>query len=143
MYADCAVNFSALSEQVAQCKVGFNGITVNLQHPDKDVNGLVLLFTQQVIQALDVVGTQHGISAATGFTFTAFCGKPAKGGRNRQQEPEQILNQHNGVRKRVSARGRSACCFPAQAGEVQESDKPGLYAVTPDAWRGKTAAGFS
>ena len=54
VHAHRALEFTAAAEQVAQGKVQFGGVGVVLHGLDESVDGLVLLFVEQQVQALEV-----------------------------------------------------------------------------------------
>ena len=54
MHPNRALKLAAASKQIAQRKVQLGGVRVVLNSFNKSVNGLVLLFIEQKIQALEI-----------------------------------------------------------------------------------------
>jgi hypothetical protein len=71
MDADGAIDLAAATEQIRQCQVGLDGLGIDLDQPNEDLDGLVLLLVEQVIEATEIVIRQSGGAAlVTALTAT-------------------------------------------------------------------------
>ena len=76
--ANGAIYLATFSEQVAQCQMGFNGVAVDLEHANEDINRLVLLLIEKIVKPLDIFFPEHGVRTAARLALASLCGEPAK-----------------------------------------------------------------
>ena len=99
MHPNGAVVLAPTAKQVAQCKVQFGGVRIVLNRLDEGVNGLILLFIEQVIKPFEIspwclaVGDAQLAQVETGGQPTQ-----AKSHGQAQQNPGQV-KFHGGSRE--------------------------------------------
>src|SRR3990172_1670452 len=84
--ADGALDLAAAAEQVPERKVGLDRIRIDLEHADKNLDGLVRLLVEQEIKALELGRWQVQLLGGVAPVLEARR-QPARGGRQRQQQP--------------------------------------------------------
>src|SRR5690606_24712628 len=91
VHADGALVLAAAAEQIAQREVQVGGVRVMLYRFDEGIDGLVLLFIEQQVQALEV-GLGRSAVLAAQLPQVHARGAPAqqKGKRKGQQQPVEI-----------------------------------------------------
>ena len=89
VHAHRALELATPAEQVAQREVQIRGVWVLLHRFDEGVDGLVVLFVQQQVQAL-VVGLRRVLLLALPLQQVKSRGEPAERERQRQSEQQPL-----------------------------------------------------
>src|SRR5690606_37768970 len=85
MDAGGAIKFAALAEQARKTEMGVDGVSVDVETADKNVDRLVGLFVEQEVEAAHVVVGEAGHA----MTMTLATAQPAHGVTNRYGEEKQ------------------------------------------------------
>ena len=92
---DGAIDLAALPEQIAQGKMRFKGIGSHLERADKDINGLVGLFGQQIIQPSEKFRTGEVVRMAIRDTPAPPGRKPPAECGHGQKQPGQLVHDRS------------------------------------------------
>src|SRR5690606_8939611 len=94
--AGSAVEFAALAEQARQAKVGIDGVGVDVEAADKNVDRLVGLFVEQEVEAAHVVVGETGqaITMALASAQSAH-GVADRYGDEKQGQPDWLFHRYS------------------------------------------------
>ena len=97
MDTDRSLHLTPTAEQIAQRKMGFDRVAVDLQHLDKGIDRLVWLLVQQMIESakIDRAGLAHALLLL--LARAASRRQPTGGRRHGQQQKEKFLHPVNAL----------------------------------------------
>ena len=95
MNTDRTLDLATAPKQVPQREMGFDRITVDLEHLDEGVDRLVGLFVQEVVEPTKIDRTGFSDTGLLWFALTAARSQPARGRRKGKQQKEEFLHPIN------------------------------------------------
>src|SRR3569832_860093 len=89
-----AIDLAAAAKQVSKREMGLHRVTVVFGELEKDLDGFVLLFIEQIVEATEVIGRKFADAHAGAMHGRPASRKPAAGESGRHQQNQHIENAH-------------------------------------------------
>jgi hypothetical protein len=97
MDTDCSLDLTPAAKQIAQRKMGFDRVAVDLKHLDEGIDRLVRLLIQQMIESAKIDRADLAHALLLLLARAASRGQPTGGRRQGQQHKEQFLHPLNAL----------------------------------------------